>query len=454
MARGGDRGERHPSAAELESFLLGEMSSRQAAPVIAHLIRGCDRCRQQMTPLASVVLSADRTAPAPAQSDGAEYDFPLFKAFSAARHYAGALARETEADGSRNPFPREVPSPATRQVRGDHERCESLFELCRALRNSDPEGMVLAASLAVQIAERLVSGSDVDPETADLQARAWAELGNARRVADHLSAAASDLAKALDLAGLGTGDPRLLARLMDLTASLYTDQRRFDEAIRLLDCVHAIHLHCGDCHAAGRALISQGIALGYAFESERALGYLVEGLRQIDASREPRMALAATHNLLWCLVDCGRSAEAQILLEDLRGLYAAHGERFDDLRARWLEGRIAASLGDDERAELFLLRVRAGFEGASLLSDVALVSLDLSALWLRQGRTGEVRHMVDELVAVFRSNGIRRETIGALLMFKEAMQKDQVTDSLLRTVTAEIWRLERSPGATRHSAGR
>jgi tetratricopeptide (TPR) repeat protein len=241
---------------------------------------------------------------------------------------------------------------------------------------------------------------------------------------------------------------------MDLTASLYMDQRRLDEAILLLDCVQAIHRQHGDPHAAGRALISQGMALGYAFESERAVEYLGEGLRQIDAGREPKIVLAATHNLLHCLIDCGRSAEARALIGHLRKLYAAYGGRFDDLRARWLEGNIAAGLGDDEGAERSFLRVREGFEEAGLLSDVALVSLDLAALWLRQERTAEVRRLVDEMVAVFRSHGIRREALGALLMFKEALHKDQVTESLLRTVTTEIWRLERSPDTTRHPAGR
>ena len=448
MARVGDRGERHPSVDELQCFLLGEMSPRQAAPLVTHLMRGCDHCQNQMAPLASLVLSGGRKIPEPVQGDGAEYDFPLFKALSTARRYAGALTRERkEEKGRRRPFPREVPAlePVPLQVRGDRERCESLFELCRSLRHNDPDGMVLSASLAVQIAERLGTDPGTDRETVDLQARAWAELGNARRVADQLPAAEAALARAIALAGGGTGDPLLLARLMDLTASLYMDQRRLDEAIRLLDCVYAIHLRNGDHHAAGRTLISQSRAFGYAFESEQAMARLVEGLRLIDAAREPQMALAAIHNLLSCLIDCGRSGEANTLFGHVRELYAAYAEPFDDLRVLWLEGRIATALDDDERAERSFLRVREGFQDAARLSDVALVSLDLAVLWLRHGRTAEVRHAVDELVSVFRANGIRREALGALLMLKEALQKDRVTDALLRRVTTEMWRLERIP---------
>jgi len=452
MARVGDRGEGHPSASELERFLLGGMSPSQAAPVIAHLVRGCDLCLQQMTPLASMLFTAGRATPETVEEVGAEYDFILFKAFSTARRFAATLAGDqSDAEWKApKPFPKEVPAIQTVCSRpGDKlQRCEALLDYSRALRASDPEGMVLAASLAVQLAEHM--GANPEPGMADLQARAWAELGNAQRVSDNLRAAEGSLAHALRCA---SGEPLLLARLMDLTASLYIDQRRFEEANRLLDWVYAIYQHEGDSHAAGRALVSRGTAAGYAFESERAVQYLSEGLRQIDPVRDPRLALAAVHNLLWNLVDCGRLAEAQALLGHARKLLTAYGERFDKLRARWLEGRIAAGLGDDETAERAFRRVRKGLQDAELPYDVAIVSLDLAGIWLRQGRISELRQLINEMVAVFRNNGIRREALGALLMFKEALQKDQATEILLRTVTAEVWHLERFPGTTGQPAG-
>jgi tetratricopeptide (TPR) repeat protein len=230
---------------------------------------------------------------------------------------------------------------------------------------------------------------------------------------------------------------------MDLTASLYIDQRRFEEARCLLEWVYAIYQHEADLHAAGRALISQGISAGYAFESERAVQYLSEGIRQIDPVRDPRLAMAAVHNLLWCLVDCGRIVEARTLLGHSRKLFTAYGERLDELKARWLEGRIAAGLGDHEGAERAFRRVREGLQDAEMPYDVAIVSLDLAAIWLCQGRTAEIKRLINELIAVFHTRSIRREALGALLMLKEAVQQDRATATLLRTVTTQLWRLER-----------
>jgi len=303
--------------------------------------------------------------------------------------------------------------------------------------------MVLTASLAVTFAQRLDASQGEPAELADLQALAWAELGNAHRVADELPAAEATLARALDCSSRGTGDPLLLARLMDLTASLYTDQRRFEEAHRLLDGVYAIYSRMGDQHAAARALVSKGISTGYALESEEAVGLLEQGILQADAARDPKLILAAVHSVLWCLLDAGRVDEVGTLLHEIRDLYAVHGERFDELRARWLEGRVAAGQGREEEAEQAFRHVQEGFQQAELTYDAAMASLDLAAVWLSQGRTTEIRSLIDEMVGIFRARNIRREALGALLMLREAVHKDQATATLLQSVAREFRLLER-----------
>ncbi|HSG38268.1 MAG TPA: hypothetical protein VLE27_01415, partial [Thermoanaerobaculia bacterium] len=90
-------------------------------------------------------------------------------------------------------------------------------------------------------------------------------------------------------------------------------------------------------------------------------------------------------------------------------------------------------------------RVREGYKKADLLYDAALVSLHLAALWLRQGRTAEIRGLIDEMVTIFRARNIQREALGALLMLQKALRKDQVTAALLHTVTLDLWRMERLP---------
>jgi hypothetical protein len=76
---------------------------------------------------------------------------------------------------------------------------------------------------------------------------------------------------------------------------------------------------------------------------------------------------------------------------------------------------------------------------------MAMVSLDLAALWLDQGRTREILVLLDETVSVFRERGIRREAIAALLMLREAVVREQVTKAVLQAVANELDRLESEP---------
>jgi tetratricopeptide (TPR) repeat protein len=305
--------------------------------------------------------------------------------------------------------------------------------------------MVLTAELAVSLAERLGDGTADDPATTDLQARAWAELGNARRVVDDLPGAESDLVRAVEKAGRGSGDPRLLARLMDLTASLYKDQRRFEEARRLLDLVYAIHERLGDARGTARALISMAVSAGDACEVEEAIQLVTRGIALLAGAREPKLMSVAIHNLIWYFVEYGKPAQAHQLFLQSKALFARHAEPLEIVKSTWLEGRIAAALGDDAYAERRFLEARARFDEVQLAYDVALVSLDLATLWLKAGRTAEIRKLIDQTITIFKTRKIRREALGMLLVLRDAVRQERATEALLRTVASDLLRLEESP---------
>src|SRR4051812_34895194 len=238
--------------------------------VITHLLGGCAQCRTAMEPLAQVLFFPGR---AEAEGNGAEYDFPIFRAINQARRLA------TESERPEAVLPSSALSKIEEEPTGvapyiasglrSAEGCEALLAASRELRYQDPEAMVFLAALAVGVAERLDQLPQKD--VADLRARAWAELGNARPVANDLGGAEAALERALLSAEYGSGDPLLLARLLDLTASLYSDQRRFDLAFQLLDMVYQIYCRHDERHLAGRALISKGVSFVLNNDPEEAL---------------------------------------------------------------------------------------------------------------------------------------------------------------------------------------
>jgi tetratricopeptide (TPR) repeat protein len=321
-------------------------------------------------------------------------------------------------------------------------RCEALLAAARELRHRDPEHMVLLARTAAELADCLhPEQCGGEPSRQDLLARSWAEVANAHRVANDLRAAARCFARAFDHLRKGSGDPFLLAHLMDLDASLLRAQRRFREAAELLERARALYEAGGERRLAGRALLGKALAVGADGELEEALRLLVAALDRFDGDAE--LVAAAVHGIIDFTVKLHRFAEGRRLLEISRPLYAGAG-KLNLLKLRWVEGRLAAGLGETAAAERAYWEVRGGFERHRMPYEAALVSLDLAAVWLEQGRTEEVREAVEDTLATFRALGIRREALAALLVLHRAVARERASLRLLRTVAA---RLQRFPPA-------
>jgi hypothetical protein len=420
----------HPSREALEGFLCGHLADEDLHKVLIHLMRGCDQCRKIMAPLAKSMFHSGRPASAIPPVEDAFYEAPVTAAAAAAL----AWAEQTQGE----------PLPPVENARAELEPAEALLEASRALRHDDPEGMLQLAILASAAAEQLEG--DHDPRlVADLQARAWGELANACRAADDLGRADTAMSRALDRRRSGTGDPLLLARLAELTASLACARRSFPEAFRLLDLAHALYLRYGEPHDAGRVVILKGLYLGRADEPAQGLSLLASGLASLDTDRDPRFAFQTLHNMLLFRVDLGSFQEARQQLSAMRGLYDLHAGRIDRVKLVWIEGRIAAGLGEMEWAEAALVRARQDFDAAGLGYRAALIALDIAALRLAEGRTGEVRRLVEDMLATFRAVGVDREAIAALLVLREVARQDRTTVELLRSVSGLLLHLEGSP---------
>ncbi len=421
----------HPEPERLWAFLRAELSPREGKPIIAHLLRGCAHCADLLAPMVRSVFHPLREQPT---FDLSAYDRPIDRAVASARREISERNREIElAEQAR------LASPLTK----GRERCTTLLVESWALRASDPAGMVTLARLAAHLADSLGSADGSPADRADFQARAWSELGNALRIAADVQGSESAFAEALLRAERGTGDRQLYARILDLTASLRISQRRFREACRLLEEIYELHRAAGERHLAGRALISHGIALLYENEFEESSRYIAHGLAQIDPSREPALALSAIHNLLIGAVEAGAYEQAAHWIAASRALYEQRGTAINQLKLRWLEGRIEAGRGDLEAAELGLWEVHDEFESRGLPIEAAVVSLDLAMLWLQQGRTAEILESVEEILETFRALGIRREAVAALLVLRRAIDHERATSELARLLRRVSGRLRR-----------
>ena len=443
----------HPRRETLEGFLLNSLPTREVTATVAHLLGGCDRCREEMSPLSAVMFTPD-TAPEPqlsAQEEDA-YDRAISAAFTRALAHEQTLRVDREAAEWKSeeirrslgrPQPASLPEGPT-----SWGLCEALIEKSRDLRHDDMEGMLHLANLARLAADRLDPAVYGPERRTDMQARSWAELANAHRIVNDLAEAEGAMACAFDLRANGTGDPLLYARIADLNASLLCGQRRFKEAFRMLDLAYAIHRRHSDSHEVGRVLIIKGLYTGDAGRPEEGLQLLVRGLSMIDRARDAKLVFHTLHNVLLLRVELGEYDPAPRQLQRMRPLYTAHAGWLDVVKLHRLEGEIAAGLGDLVTAEATFQQIRQDLNDAGLGYQAALASLDLAGVWLRQGRTSEVRGLVAEMVASFRVLGVEREAISAIHMLRDAMEREQATMEVLRLAGDILRRLHNEP-ATR-----
>jgi transcriptional regulator with XRE-family HTH domain/tetratricopeptide (TPR) repeat protein len=339
--------------------------------------------------------------------------------------------------------------PATRRllVDGtDEYRSWALLEhLCEESARAaadDPAEAAELAELALYIAERALGG---EPWRLCLQGYAWAFVGNARRVRSDLRGAEQAFARARALWKAGAAaNPDLLdaSRVLDLEASLRRDQRRFPEALRLLEQALAV---CSSPTRAAHILLKKVATCEQMGDCEGAIAALERAAPLVEETGAPRQLFALRFNLAVALGHLDKYTEAAPLAAGARELAVALGYDLDLLRLEWLEARLAAGLGRRAEAISTLRRLREDFAARQVPYAAALATLDLAVLLLEEGRTAEVRAVAPEAGPIFESLDVHREALAASRLFWQAVEQDTATAELGRRLLELLERARREP---------
>jgi len=445
----------HPSSEDLNLFLSRPANTARNGRVVRHLLAECPDCRKRLRQigwqddrlerllrLSNSELSDSDSA---GLSSAASYDQAFGKAersldafFAPVRHLDVApekLMAEIESL---------APDEQIRRARSDPrfalpQVVHLLSDRSHAIRYHAPEDMLHLATLARVTAETcLAADAGGELRLADLRSWAWGHYGNALRVCGRLREAEEALARATTLREEGTGDPPLRARLLEVAASLSTFQRRFEAAISLAEEASQIYRDLGETHMLASALVNKAIAELYSGEMESAVDILNRAVPLIDYETDPHLLLAACHNLVRCYIDLDRPEQALSIYSETRELYKEFGDSLIQLRVGWQEGQLLRDLGHLRAAETSLLQARSGFMERGLMYEVAVVSLDLAALYVKMRSIEEVRQIVVAAAPIFRALGVDREALASLLQLQQVADQEQEALDLIRFLNARI----------------
>lgn len=311
---------------------------------------------------------------------------------------------------------------------------ESVVQASRKL-----ERAAFLARLGVEIAEK-VQG----PEGWRNRVRGYAEAHgpNVLRVAGELPAAEPGLEEAKKLWEVGDDPLGVLdpGRLLDLEGALRRDQRRFDEAIRLFDQAVTVS------RFPGRAAMMKALTLETMGQYGHAVQALLKAEALVQRQEDPRLQNILHFNRAVNLCNLSRYAEAKALIQQVRDLAVEMGDDIGVVRTIWVEGRIAAGLGNDEEALATLRKARQEFSLREMWYDVALADLEIVILLLHKGQLAAVKVLAQNLVQDFRTKEVHREALIALQLFQEATERERATVDFARRVLRYLFRARHDLG--------
>jgi tetratricopeptide (TPR) repeat protein len=439
----------HPQDLTLQELVESLGSSNKA--ILQHIL-GCNSCLARARYFlearpnavkANNVVALDRwvaTTRACSESSSAQLD-RLQSAFEREREQAGQLVQELLNQ-----------SPERRRLLArNHVRFQT-WAVCDHLLNRSWELNFSAAARAEEIARLATEVGDLLDDSRygherveDLRARAWAYLGNSRRILSDLAESESAFERAMCHLKEGTGEPMERAVILDLRASLYRAQRRFDEALRLLRRAVATFRELGETHRAGRSLMGMAFVHQVQGDPEEAIPLIYQAIDLIEPEREPRLVFSAWHGLIDNLAELGRYLEAHKLSIQARPIFQRFSEPWAQNPRKVVEARIARGLGQREQAEALFLAVRTALMEEGAPYDVALVSLDLATLYLEQGRNDEARRITEEALPIFNSRRIHREALAAFLSWSKAVEAGHAEAGMAAAVASFLKRSRHDP---------
>jgi hypothetical protein len=374
--------EQHASPEAIRCFLRSELSSEEASELIRHLLARCPEC----------LVAAGRLAWTSPRPPLPGLGRPLARrayeeAFSAVeRRCAGReqdLVRQRTLAAEQWRELRSHPPVRRRwRIRNDPRFgtwgfCERLLEECLALGRRDAGQAGELAHLAAEAVARLEADRYGAERIADLEAFAWGVLGETRRLQLDLPGAGEALARARAAFRRGTRDSLEEVRLVILEMSLAEDEGELAAAGDAFGWAARVYRRAGETHREGAALLLQAKAAGQ-LDPERGLALLEKALERADRG-DSWIELCARHHRIWFLDAAGRSRQAAMLLAGSRHLYRPFGDLRTRLALRWVEGRVARSLGDRETARSAFEEIRPVFAERGLRFQLSRVTQDLEA---------------------------------------------------------------------------
>lgn len=431
----------HPKPSVLRIFL--QTLTVADAGLVLHLLE-CPRCsRQGWGSLTPRPVRRRPGEPRPSGPEAALYENAFARL---AERSGGATAQVEEGRRKAEPLIAELlalPREERHARFDEHRRYRTFFVawglLERSWQAEDAAEAESLGRLAAAVAERL-DGNGPSPATeAGLAIGAWCAVGEACRRLGRLEAAEDAFVRAVPHLEKSI-DPSENAEYCRWLARLRRDQRRFDEALALLERAATLLGGAGQTRDQALALADCASVHLDQEDVDSAVMTLDRVLALGPAAVDPGLAAGAGPGLAGCLAALGDPLQARRILAALADRPARRRTAVDRAILVRTEGLVAAFARQEHPAEVLLREAWNSFHRTGALGYAILAGLDLAALYQQQGRTSNLRALGGEIRIAFQSRNLSEGVRAALDDLIRALEAGSVQPGHLAGIARHIAR--------------
>jgi tetratricopeptide (TPR) repeat protein len=314
-----------------------------------------------------------------------------------------------------------------------------------ALRESEPLAALTFADTAIAIAETLPD--DLYPGKAihELRGKAWEHRAAAQMFLGEFTAAFDSLDHA-ERAHKHLASPAFgLAAVALIRASVYYCQQRFVDAEQEAQKAERAYTHLGDADRRMNALHLRG---GIRFEARDLSGAITlfdQVLEYGEGTGSARWIARASNALGNCECERGNLGDASLHFHKALPLLREIGPASERISAEWGIARVLLRAGKRQEAIRRLRDAAAEFEARGIVTDAALVTIDIADGLLALGQTHEIVKLAAHMFRVFTDAGMLTGALTAMAYIKEAAAARRLTPDDLQAVRVFLQRSRRQP---------
>jgi tetratricopeptide (TPR) repeat protein len=297
---------------------------------------------------------------------------------------------------------------------------QELASIASDVLESNPRESLAYAQLALAIATSIPSGTYPVPVQAQIEGAAWKEIGTAHRYVGEFDAAL----RAYDAAQRCFAGANTLAQdaaIVELArAIVLVDLDRHEEALSLLNSIAPVlrsfedHRHMVQVRQLTATIYYQQ----NRFDDARV--ELEDAIKEVhfdDACT--RAGMTSTLGLIYGKL--GRVDDALTYIHKARGINADLGMTGEVNRNDWVLATTVLEAGDYTRAIEILQVVRNTFLSLSMAQEAALAGLDLADALIAGARMSEARQVVEASLAQFIAAKQNQNAVTAMAYLRDIL---------------------------------